>query len=337
MTHDFLRLSFTAILAASLLIARPLGADQRQLDEAVKRYYAGYPRDAIEMLEPLAGSGDVNAQYLLGNILFSLAQAGTFGVVEDSEKWYRMAAEQGSADASYALGAILQNRWSRSGDESTAASAITHYRDAVDRGHDRARGAMTRLVSLSGISEQAATALVRPRVVTPAPEPVIEVRTATPTTNETAGAAQQATADGEDIAEISDPVAVEPTPLAPVTTDSEAFEPSAVTLADIAYQCQKYTATGFDLYAKSIEGAKFDGRASVLTVAPDESNPGKMSIVLANDQFDSQIVIDLRGVPRALGSRFGKGSQVEILGIIVESETGDNGCSVRLKFDPARA
>lgn len=337
MSPDFLRLAMTSILATCLLITQPLGADQRQLDEAVKRYYAGYPRNAIEILEPLASSGDVEAQFLLGNILFSLSQAGTFGDAGDPEKWYRMAAAQGSADASYALGAILQNRWTRSGAENMAASAILHYRDAVDRGHDRARGALARLVSLSGISEQAAAALIRPRAATPAQKPETEVRTVTGATGETTRIAQQAPAAGEDFAEKSDPVVVKPTPAAPVTADSATGELAAVTLADIANQCQNYTAAGFDLYAKSIEGATFDGRASVLAIAPDESNPGNFSIELANNRFDSQIVIDLRDVPRALGSRFGTGKQIDIHGIIVESKAGDSGCTVRLKFVPGRA
>ncbi len=336
MSPDFPRLALSSILATCLLITPPLGADQRQLDEAVKRYYAGYPRDAIEMLEPLASSGDVEAQYLLGNILFSLLQAGTFGAVEDPEKWYRMAAEQGSADASFALGAILQNRWSQSAEKNAAASAILHYRDAVDRGHERARGALARLVALSGISEQAATALVRPRAAATAQKPETEVRTATGATEKTTSIAQQSPAAGEEFAEKPDPVVVEPTPAA-VTADSATGELAAITLADIAAQCQNYTATGFDLYAKSIEGAKFDGRASVLAIAPDESNPGNFSIELANDSFDTPIVIDLRGVPRALGSRFGRGRQIDVHGIIVESEAGDSGCSVRLKFVPGRA
>ena len=50
------------------------------VDDAIKRYYAGYPAEAIEMLRPIASAGDAGAQYLLGNILYTLSSSGKAAV-----------------------------------------------------------------------------------------------------------------------------------------------------------------------------------------------------------------------------------------------------------------
>jgi hypothetical protein len=52
------------------------------MDEAVKRYYAGFPEEAISMIKPLALSGNVDAQYLLGNILYSLSKEGKLPILK---------------------------------------------------------------------------------------------------------------------------------------------------------------------------------------------------------------------------------------------------------------
>jgi len=56
-----------------LVTSNTVASNASELDKAVKIYYAGYPDQAISLIQPLAFSGDVDAQFLLGNILYSLS------------------------------------------------------------------------------------------------------------------------------------------------------------------------------------------------------------------------------------------------------------------------
>lgn len=122
-----------------------LAAPSTVLDDAVRQYYAGQPRVAIGMLEPLAVDGDVDAQYLLGNILYTLANAGRAEAHDDPGKWYRMAAAQNSAPAIYALGAIHNNRWLQSHRDEDAELAQAYFQRALQLGDENARAALTKL------------------------------------------------------------------------------------------------------------------------------------------------------------------------------------------------
>lgn len=121
-------------------------AGQDDLDRATARYYAGYPADAIAMLEPLARAGDVAAQYLLGNMSYALRQANAAGDY-DPIAWYRMATERGSAEAAYALGAIYNNRWLESRTEEDARLAEFYYQQAADRGYVKAEAPLLKLAT----------------------------------------------------------------------------------------------------------------------------------------------------------------------------------------------
>ncbi len=133
-------------LAATLALAAGGTAGASPLlDQAVKKYYAGRSAEAIEMIRPLALAGDAEAQYLLGNILYTLASSGQGNLLEDPSTWYRMAAAQDSAPANYALGVIHNNRWLRSHRDEDAALARSYLQRALELGEPKARAALDRL------------------------------------------------------------------------------------------------------------------------------------------------------------------------------------------------
>ena len=133
--------------AVLCLCAVNLSAGSTELDLALKKYYAGYPREAIGMIEPLAVSGNIDAQYLLGNLLYTLTQSGQYEVEGNPVKWYRLAAEQGSARAAYALGAIHNNRWLQARSDEDLDLAESYYRQALDLGDENARTALDKLAA----------------------------------------------------------------------------------------------------------------------------------------------------------------------------------------------
>jgi len=116
------------------------------LDEAVKKYYAGHPLEAVEMIKPRALSGDVEAQYLLGNIIYGLSKDERFSSVGDPLRWYKMAAEQGSAEANNSIGIVYYNKWIQSRKTKDADNAIVYFQKAVDLGYEKAQSTMNQLL-----------------------------------------------------------------------------------------------------------------------------------------------------------------------------------------------
>ncbi len=339
MNHEFRRLSIPSILAASLLLANPLGADQRQLDEAVKRYYAGYPRDAIEMLGPLGDSGDVEAQYLLGNIYYSLSKAGVFDSDDKAIEWYRRAAEQQSADASYALAVIYDNRWRHSGNKQDAAKAIVYYRRAINLGHIQATSPLARLRNRSGLSDEAAIALsdvpgdvTTARPVTPAPEVSTTKNTDEDVQTASANIANES-AQSTRVGNAAQPAKNSEPTAAPLAEQDRDNVPG-VSLAQVADRCEQYTRAGFDLYADSLEGARLSGRALVVSVESDAATPETYTVRFSDNRQDAPLLLDLRKVPRTIASRYQKGKPATLSGIVVRSEPSTSGCSIRLEFRP---
>lgn len=128
-----------------LLLSNSPFAGPTELDRAVKKYYAGYPVQAINIIKPMAISGDAEAQYLLGNIFYGLSKSESSLAVENPVKWYEMAAEQDSAPASYALGVIYNNRWVKSSDQKEAELAKMYYQKALGLGYKQAEAALHKL------------------------------------------------------------------------------------------------------------------------------------------------------------------------------------------------
>ena len=357
------------ILIASFSVV----ADTKEMDEAVKRYYAGFPEEAISMLKPLALSGDVDAQYLLGNILYSLSKEGTVTGIEDPVKWYKMAADQNSAAANYALGAIFHNKWIKSRDKNEAANAIIYYQKAVELEYSKAQQPLDRIKSRSRISLGSAAMLVKEQGTPPIPESASEVQLPEVDSSSSASDESQAPAissvtsnqttmkseslDKPEVAAM-DPIAVAQIATKPdveVTVSEIKSEPPdkpevaardpvkiaqivekpgdeasvTVTLEEIASQCQNYTATGFNLYAETFEGALLSGTASVVAVKPESSESGTFLINLSSKLFGLVIFVDLQDVPEEVAVRFEEGDKYAITGIVVNSKAVGSDCAVR--------
>ena len=102
-----------------------------------------------------------------------------------------------------------------------------------------------------------------------------------------------------------------------------------VTLEEIANQCQNYTATGFDIYAETIEGALLSGTASVVAVKPESSESGTFLINLSSKLFGLVVFVDLHDVPEEIAVRFKAGNKYAITGIVVNSKAVGSDCTVR--------
>lgn len=96
-------LVFIAV-AALFATAQPAMADEDAFDKAIHTYgCADYPK-AYAMIVPLAEGGHALAQYQRG-LMLEQGQ-GTVPNLAEAYKWYKKAADQGIADAYFALGQI---------------------------------------------------------------------------------------------------------------------------------------------------------------------------------------------------------------------------------------
>ena len=123
--------------------------------------------------------------------------------------------------------------------------------------------------------------------------------------------------------------AKEPIKIARMVNKSNDGVTVSVTLEEIASQCLKYTETGFNFYAETIEGAHFSGKASVATVKPDSSEPGSFLINLSSKLLGLVIFVDLHDVPEDVAVRLEVGSKYAITGIIANSKVVGSDCVVR--------
>ena len=137
-----------------LLVVANLWASPADLDQAAQKYHAGYPDQAIAILKPLALKGDMHAQNLLGNIIYGLATTDPSRTSEDPFKWYRMAAVQGSPEASYALGVIYNNHWLQGKSEEDGRLAEYYYQQAFDRGYARAEAPLMQMAARNQANRQ---------------------------------------------------------------------------------------------------------------------------------------------------------------------------------------
>jgi hypothetical protein len=149
------------LLPVLLVIFGQLYASPADLDQATRKYHAGYPAQAIDILKPLAMQGDMQAQNLIGNIVYGLAQSNptdtTGDTTGDPLKWYLMAATQGSSEASYALGAIYHNRWLQNKREEDGRLAQYYYQQAFDRGYARAEAPLMQMAARNSANRQSSS------------------------------------------------------------------------------------------------------------------------------------------------------------------------------------
>jgi len=299
-----------AFLSVLLLVSNLAFANSDDLQKAVKAYYAGHPHEAVDMIKPLAVAGDVDAQYLLGNILYSLSKTKQFNGFEDPTKWYQMAADQGVADASYALGVIYNNNWEKSGDKQQAALAMTHFQKAFDQGFKKAEKPLQRLKSRSGLTLKKAMKLARENAQVAEVEPVV-------------------------IATIEEQAKV--TTAVTVSKDESSDEGQTITiqLADIVEQCTKYTPEGFDSYADTIRGAMLAGKAKIKTISADPANPGAQIIRLRDNRFGMTVTFDINEVPVSIAKKYKAGDQFGVSGIVTDSKIAESSCVVSVAYQLA--
>lgn len=99
------RKTLVCIAVAALFATSPLAlADEDAFDKAIHEYgCADYPK-AYKLIVPLAEGGHALAQYQRG-LMLEQGQ-GTEANLVEAFKWYKKAADQGIADAYFALGQI---------------------------------------------------------------------------------------------------------------------------------------------------------------------------------------------------------------------------------------
>ena len=345
--RTFLITLITAVLVCPISVAA--NTTNKTLNDAVERYYAGETDAAIGMIEPLALSGEVEAQYLLGNILYSLSQAGqSYG---DPVEWYRMAAEQNFVEAIFALGALFHNRWLETRDRNDAANAIVYYQRAVDLGSTKAQQPLRRLQHKSELSLQQALIIVEQQEPTPTPvvEPVVAVtsapepasaKEATPEPIETIIASAETEVSTESEAPIvteapTETAASEETiePPADEAAPIEEDEPAiTVTLAEIVDHCRTYTETGFNLFVDSIVGATLTGKTTAGTAQADSSNPGSYTISWTNKNEDLSVTLNMRGIPGAVTQKTKAGNEYKISATVVDSKVVGSDCSLQVTY-----
>lgn len=330
------------LIASCLFLSSPVIGGPQELNKAISLYYQGYPAQAIEFLKPLANAGDVESQYLLGNILYSLSKAGVIDSDDEAIAWYRMAAEQESAGASYALAVIFDNRWRRTGNRQHAADAIVYYRRAVDLGHLQATSPLARLRTQSGLSEKAAIAqsglggaptVPRPESAAAAPSK--------PASGSASGDEPVVVGEGGNGSEgetsvetVARSESSDPTGVAPAAPDGSGSP--GVTVAQIATRCEQYTEVGFDLYASTIRGARLSGQASVAAVESDAANPGTYLVNFTDRRQAAAVTFELGQVPAAVVANYPQGKPAALSGIVVDSKTSSTGCSISLRYQPEK-
>ncbi len=135
------------LLTALVSFSGNLSAGSKDIDQAINRYHAGQSGQAITILKPLAMSGNIEAQILLGNITYAQSKLDPMNSTDNPLEWYMMAAEQGSPEASYALGAIYHNNWLLSQQQDDANKAEYFYQQALDRGYTKAEGPLMKMAA----------------------------------------------------------------------------------------------------------------------------------------------------------------------------------------------
>lgn len=339
--HKYLATRLKALLPVLLMVSSLAVASPEQLREAVSVYYAGKPQQAVDLIKPLALAGDVEAQYLLGNILYSLSKTAQSTDFESPINWYQMAADQGVADANYALGVIYGNHWNRSNNPQQAALGITHYQKALDQGFGKAEPPLRKLISGSGLTLKKAMKLAIEKSPPPAviAEPVskpakaeavkVEAKLAVikPVVETEPPKMDEAEKDSITVPELalSDQAVAE----SEANSDGELIE---IELAEVVDQCTKYTPTGYEYYAQTIVGAWLTGKAKIKSIRNDAANPGSKIFQFDENDSGMKIAFTLKAVPDSVASQFQSGSNFEVNSVINASKLEGTSCSVDLSY-----
>ena len=122
----------TAITELDALTSLDKGANY---EDAMASYERGHYATATRMLRPLAETGDPRAQNSLGFMYAS--GKGTPQDYAEAVKWYRKAADQGIAEAQYAVLASIYDHGK--GVPQDYAEAVKWYRKAAEQGYAKAQ------------------------------------------------------------------------------------------------------------------------------------------------------------------------------------------------------
>ena len=331
-----------SLLPLLLIVTSSVVLAGDELANAIQLYYDGSPDEAITAIRSLAEAGDAEAQYTLGSIFYSLSEANPHAEVEDFSVWYEMAAAQGYAAASTALGVVWHNRWLKTRQNEDAAEAISYYEQAIEQGDTKAEGYLAKLRRRGGFPVGAK--LVTKPKVTPVPEvkkepvaaPVEEpaplVEEQTPPQPEvipeaTVEVAESSSADSADQATEQDSAA---TDSSATTTDSD-IGSVRIDLGEVANQCGNYTETGFNYYGESIEGTLLVGKATIEFIAPPSA--AKTQLVRFSQQNGgTEIFLSLHDVPVEVSSKLVENSKSALSGIVTRARMKGANCEIDLNY-----
>ena len=326
------------LLLLFLIATSTVGATSAELTRAIQLYYAGSPDAAISSIKSLALAGDEEAQLTLGNILYSLSKANKDVEIEDFIKWYEMAAAQGSVDANSALGAIYHNKWLESRSNEDAALAISYYENAIEKGDAKAQGYLSKLRRRGGFSVGEKLLPVPEAAPEPTPKPAPEPApepTPKPAPEPAPKPSNQTTQTSSESSAVK---ADEKKSTAPVKQDAdETYDQNSVrvNLTEIASQCSQYTASGFDYYGESIEGAFLVGKARIESIEPSASQSNTRLIRLIQEQSGTVISLTLHEVPEELAAKLKEKSDFAITGIVTSAQMIGAYCEVSLSYQTA--
>lgn len=344
---------FKRLIPAFLMFPCVVFANTAELDEATKIYYAGSPDRAISLIRPLADSGDAEAQYFLGNIIYSLSKTEKYSNTDDPVKWYKMAAVQNFPAANYALGVIFHNKWSHSRQKDNLAIAISYYEKAQNLGYEKARAPLSQLKSQDkgsnkGNSLSYSYSPSEGLKLFPQRSLVNNVnKLDTENSKEVASRISDEDSSRKSVVDkllevatkIPDIDRGEDTNterLASIAKDipeeGSNIGLNVVNLTDVAGQCGNYTQTGFKFYAESIKGALLVGEAKIDAIKSDQSKSASRTIKLSDKQFGVTINFILKEVPKNITLGLKKEENFGITGIIENSQLNSSNCNIVLTY-----
>jgi hypothetical protein len=324
------------LIPVLLMVSNSVVAGSAELNNAIQIYYAGLPHQAISLIKPLALSGDSDAQYLLGNILYSLSKTNKLDDAEDPVEWYKMAAVQGSPDANYALGVIFHNNWVESQRQQDITIAIFYYEKAVELGVEDAQAHLSSLKSrntTSNKSQMASKSGSSTERTKPTSQMPVETGTAESGTVKSATIAKPSPVRNSE--QESSVASLTDTPSQNPQGDREQVS-ITVNLADVASQCKNYTRVGFNYYAESIIGALLVGSAKIDAIESRPSKPDTRLVKLTHQISDIEILLALDGVPKEVAAELKPGRDFGISGIVGRSQKEGSVCDLMLTYQSNR-
>ena len=324
------------LIPVLLMVSNSVVASSAELNNAIQIYYAGLPHQAISLIKPLALSGDSDAQYLLGNILYSLSKTSKSDDAENPVEWYKMAAVRGSPDANYALGVIFHNNWVKSQRQQDIAIAIFYYEKAVELGVEDAQAYLSSLKSRNTTSnkiQKASKSSSSTGRTKPISEMPVETGTAESGTVKPAIIAKQAPVKNSEQESIVASLTDTPSQIPQGGREQASI---TVNLADVASQCKNYTRVGFNYYAESIIGALLVGSAKIDAIESPPSKPDTRLVKLTHQISDIEILLALDGVPKEVAAGLKPGRDFGISGIVGRSQKEGAICDLMLTYQPTR-